>query len=274
MELLLLLLALWTAWMVVLFLAQRKMVFIGQSIAAPERPRVPPGAEVLALLLAGGETVEAWYLPAAGAAAESPGPALIFTHGNGELVDHWIGPFRLLAMQGVAVLLVEFPGYGRSGGRPGEGSITRAMVEGYDALATRPEIDEARIVAMGRSLGGGAAAALTRHRPVAALILKSSFTGLRGFARRYLAPSFLVRDVFDNVGAVTAFEGPVLVFHGRRDNVIPYAHGEALAAAAQNGRLVTWDCAHNDCPPDWEHFMDEIVGFLREHGIKRAEPVP
>lgn len=279
---------LYLAWTVALYLGQRNMIFVGRTLPAPPDPAPGPGVEIWWLPTSGGE-VEAWYHPPArggrdGAEGVSPPatgdpgsdpasvrsrpvPALVFAHGNGERIDDWTGAFRPLADRGVAVLLVEYPGYGRSEGVPTEASVTETMIAAYDRLAARPEVDPARIVGLGRSLGGGAVAVLSRHRPLRALVLQSTFTSVRTFAARYLVPSFLVRDPFDALQAVGAFEGPVLVAHGLRDQVIPYAHGERLAAAAVQGRLVTWPCGHNDCPLDWGAWLDELMDFLAAHDI-------
>jgi fermentation-respiration switch protein FrsA (DUF1100 family) len=123
-------------------------------------------------------------------------------------------------------------------------------------------VDAERVIAYGRSLGGGAAAQLAARRPVAGLVLVSSFSSVRDFARRYLVPPGLVRDPFDTVRVLRDFEGPVLIFHGRRDATIPYRHAEALARAAPGARLVSYDCAHNDCPPDFEAHWDDVVALL------------
>ena len=167
----------------------------------------------------------------------------------------------------MAVLLVEYPGYGRSAGSPSQSSITEAFVAAYDALIARKDIDASRIVLFGRSLGGGAVCALSIKRPSAAQILMSTFTSARSFAKRYLAPSFLVRDPMDNLAAVEQYEGPILVIHGRHDTVIPYSHGISLHKAARAGKLITYDAGHNDCPPDWEVFWKDIEAFLVENKI-------
>jgi hypothetical protein len=112
---------------------------------------------------------------------------------------------------------------------------------------------------------------------VAALVLQSTFTSVRSFAWRYLMPPFLVRDPFDNLAAVRGFTGPVLVIHGRRDGIIPFRHGEALAAAAREGSLVPLECGHNDCPPDWSAYLDILEAFLRGEGLlatPRSGPPP
>jgi pimeloyl-ACP methyl ester carboxylesterase len=210
--------------------------------------------------------VETWYLKAA-AADSRPGPAVIFAHGNGELIDYWPQELSPLAARGIGVLLVEYPGYGRSEGAPTQERIREVFTRAYDRLAAQPEVDRERIVLIGRSLGGGAACDLALKRPAAALVLLSTFTSLRTYAVRYLAPGFLIRDPFDNLAAVQQYAGPVLVAHGRFDMVAPFGHGRELSAAAHRGRLIAYDAGHNDCPPDWAVFREDLEGFLRGEGI-------
>jgi len=212
---------------------------------------------------------EAAFLPpraaaATGAGAESAFPVVIFTHGNGELIDHWVGPFAQLRRAGIGVLLVEYPGYGRSPGAPTQASITRAVVDAYDFLLQQPGVDARRIVAWGRSLGGGAACALALERPLAALVLESTFTSVRAMAGRFGLPGPLVVDPFDNLAAVTSLDVPSLILHGEHDPLIPVEHGAALAAAG-TAPLVRMPCGHNDCRDSFVHVLD----FLRARGIAR-----
>ena len=172
---------------------------------------------------------------------------------------------------GMGVLLVEYPGYGRSEGSPSERSIAEALSAGYDSLVARPDVDPDRIVLVGRSLGGGAICTLAGRRPSAALILMSTFTSIRTMAWRHLLPGFLVRDPFDNLAVVRDYPGPILIIHGTADGVVPYSHGLSLSLAASNSRLITYRCGHNDCPPDWPAFWYEAETFLRESGVLGPE---
>ncbi len=258
------------------FFLQRQMIFPGRYLSGPAEPgKGVRGLGRLWLPTSAGR-VEAWLLLPYGQAAAgeraSRFPAVIHTHGNGELIDHWPDLLDAYRRMGVALLLVEYPGYGRSEGSPSQQSITETVLKAYDTLASRPDIDPERIVVHGRSLGGGAACILLGQRKVAAAILESSFTGIRAFAVERLLPPFLVLDPMDNLRAVGQFAGPVLIIHGRRDDVIPYRHGKKLAAAARRGRLVTYDCAHNDCPPDRGKYWREISSFFEENGLLPKGP--
>ena len=232
-----------SAWVAATWVLQRAPMF-PRPPAAPVSPAT--GRSDVEIIRLGPEGVEAWYLPARN--VEGPAPALVFTHGNGELIDYWLEPFSSVPEWGVGVMLVEYPGYGRSGGQPSERSIGRVMAAAYDDLAARPEVDAGRIVAWGRSLGGAAACSLADQRDVAALILESTFTGVRPLARRFGIIGPLVRDPFDNLRVVEDFAGPVLVLHGEHDSIVPVAHGRALAQAAPAAELHVLPCGHNDCP--------------------------
>lgn len=229
----------------------------GGSQAGPSDPDVPSVPD----------TVEASGAAGDGGGSGS-GAAVLFFHGNGDFIDDWLEPFRGLAQRGLPVLLVEYPGYGRSTGSPTRASILATATAGFDRLAEREGVDPDRIVVMGRSLGGGVGAELTRSRPVAALVLQSAFTSVGSLAARsYYVPPFLVRDRFRTLEALRSYDGPVLVLHGRSDRIVPFSHGRRLADASERATLVPMECGHNDCPPAWDDYWDRIAGFLEDEDI-------
>jgi uncharacterized protein len=210
-----------------------------------------PGARHAWLESAGARTEAILLSPTSRVDAERP--LVIYTHGNGELIDLWVDQFAPLRDAGVSVLLVEYPGYGRSTGSPSEASIARTMTAAFDWAVTQPGVDRKHVVGWGRSLGGGAVCALARERPLAALVLESTFTSVRAIAwELFRIPGFLVRDAFDNLEVVRGFDGPILVLHGEGDRSIPVAHARALQAAAKNAVLKTLPCGHNDCDRPWD----------------------
>ncbi|TDI95643.1 MAG: alpha/beta hydrolase [Caldithrix sp.] len=213
--------------------------------------------------------VEAWFLPPKGDLSSESVPAVIVGHGNAQVIDHWPERVRGLQHLGFGVLLVEYPGYGRSEGEPSQESITTAFVAAYDNLVGRNNIDKSRIILFGWSLGGGAVCALAAERPSTALILLSTFKSIRSFAASFYLPGFIVRDPFDNLSVVREYSRPVLVIHGRADTMMPYyEHGVTLYEAAQNGEIISYDCGHNDCVENWDSFwQNDVATFLRKNGI-------
>jgi uncharacterized protein len=252
-------------WLAFLFVVQRRVAFPGTHRAPPRStPVAPASAEQLWLDTSFGR-VEAWLIAAPARAAA---PTAIYGHGNGELIDDWGSAMAALAAEGVNVLLVEFPGYGYSDGAPSRASIAETFEAAFDRLVARDDIDSTKIFAYGRSLGGGAAADLTRSRPIAALVLQSTFSSAAAMARgAALVPAFAVRDRFDNEVAVRETDVPLLVLHGRADEVIPFAHAERLAAARDGLSVVEIACGHNDCGRIWPQIVSEIERFLERQGL-------
>ena len=237
------------------------------SVEEPLDRGVPPGADLIWVETEAGERVESWFFPGLGRSAQSPGAALIFFHGNAQLLDHALEYAELYPTWGISVLLVEYRGYGRSGGRPSQTAIGRDMDAFHAALIARPEVDPARLIYHGRSLGCGVAADLTRRQPAQALILESSFTSLRAMFRRYGLPGFLARHPFDVLDVVERFDGPILLLHGTQDDIVPVAQARRLAAVAHHAELIEFEALH-DLPPDWPAHVGAIRDFLeREAGI-------
>ncbi len=265
-RILLIIVAIYCGYALLCFIFQRYLLYPGRGFASSSAiPATYNNIEKLWLETRFGRN-EAWFLPAKGA---HPGrhPAVLFFHGNGEIIDSLPGELEGFRKLGIAVLLVEYPGYGRSPGSPSEASITAAAVSAYDWLISRTDIDRNRIIAFGRSLGGGPVCALSRQRQLAALILQSPFTSTRPFARRYLLPGFLLRDVYDNRAALNVYNGPVLIMHGLHDDIVPVSHGKELARVARHASFVPLPCAHNDCPPDISEFWRLVGEFLQTNRL-------
>jgi fermentation-respiration switch protein FrsA (DUF1100 family) len=254
----------YVAYACVMYAEQRRLLFpiAGEHRHAYAGP-VPSGARLLQLPASYGR-VRALFLPAPSARAA---PAVLFTHGNAEVLEDLADSMSAVRALGVNVLLLEYPGYDGADGAPSQASIDEAATAAYDWLARQPQVDARAIVAMGVSVGGAPAAELTRLRPVRALVLLSTFTAVRGFAADYGLPGFLVRDDFDSAERVRDFAGPVFVAHGRADPVIPFAQGEALAKAARHGEFHAFDCGHVDCPYRGAAFASLLGRFLAAQGL-------
>lgn len=256
------------AWCAALFILQDSIVYPRHVIgpAPPESSR-PPGVDVWWIDTPAGTRVEAWFMLGRGRTPESPGPALIWLHGNAELIDHNLTPARLYARMGISVLLPEYRGYGRSEGTPSQAGITADLVRFRDRLAEMPEVDPDRLVYHGESLGSGFACALATERPPRAMVLNSPFTSVISMAARFLVPGFLVTSPLRSDRVLAMLDVPVLIFHGTGDDVVPIGHGRRLARVARRAEMVELDCGHNDLPPDWRTYMERVREHLERSGV-------
>ncbi|MCB2199988.1 alpha/beta fold hydrolase [bacterium] len=264
-SILVILLAGYVAYALFFLLTQRRKVFPRHRIPYDEVLIGPPeDAEVLWFSVEEGEA-EAWFFKPIGSVREQPWPLAVVAHGNGEVLDRWPWKVQSLRERGFAVLLVEFPGYGRSSGIVSQENVTSMMVQSYDEIIQRPEIDPQRVMYVGRSLGTGAVCALAAHRQPKALLLISPFTSIRDHAVRRLLPPILVKDPFDNLSVLREFDGDVMIVHGQKDRLNPLNQAERLNEAASNSRILIYpDAAHHNCPPDWIELWKECDSFFTD----------
>ena len=249
-----------------LYFSQTSMIYPGAKNSVDANPPRSQGAELFRVSTALGN-VEALFLPASPTVDNTRQPVVIFGHGNGEVIDYWLTALNGFRQRGIGVLLVEYPGYGRSTGSPSESSIRGAMDAAYDRIAVDPRVDRSRIFGFGQSLGGGAICLLAKDRMLRALILQSTFPSLDIFATEYWAPAFLLRDHFDNLSSVAHFRGPVLVIHGRDDRLIPWKQGQRLAAASANSTFRLYGCGHGCWDPEKLPFWRDALPFLLKAGV-------
>lgn len=255
-----------------IFSIQRSIIFPRRHIGTPEINEIPTNNIEKVWLSTSKGKVEAWYIAVKDSAEDKKRPVVIFSHGNAELIDYCVNDLSPYNTLGIDILLVEYPGYGRSEGKPSQRAIIETLTKAYDWLIENKDMDSSSIIAHGRSVGGGAACGLAKERKVRALILQSTFTDAKQFARGFLLPSFLVRDPFDNLSVVRSFEGPVLVIHGKYDEMIPYSNSVRLSNSAKNAKFITYNCHHNDCPPDFYKYWKDIQLFLTENEIIEDKP--
>jgi hypothetical protein len=261
--------ATWAGLCVLLFAARNRLLFPvrGSGTGAPASAGMPDGRRVT-IVTADGEQLAAWYLPPRDSTGRSG--AVLWLHGNGETVDG-LGPIlRGFRPPRAAMLAVDYRGYGGSSGHPTAAGVLRDAEAAFDWLAARPEVDAARIVVYGRSIGAAPAAHVASVRPAAGLILESAFTSLRAMVRRQFpwAPAALAPAAFDNLAALGRVTTPILLIHGDRDEVVPPAMGRALAASV-GARAELWiigGAGHNETyDAGGEEYVRRFHDFVARH---------
>jgi hypothetical protein len=210
------------------WLAQERLMFYPQPVSGSPAP--PPGwrVEEVSLRTRDGTLIAGVLLLPP---AERP-PLVIYYGGNAEEVTSFATD-AAHTYGNRAVLLVNYRGYGRSQGKPGEKSLVQDALELFDWAARRPDIDAGRIALHGRSLGTGVAVQLAAARPARCILLTSPFASARDVAREvypWLPVSLLMRHPFDSGRHAPALKMPALVLMGDADTLIPKHHSERLAS--------------------------------------------
>ena len=193
-----------------------------------------------------GERLHAWWIPAR---AKRLGPVLL-CHGNAGNIGDRVLHAELLTAAGFDVLLFDYRGYGKSTGKPDEEGTYRDARAAGICLREQPEVDPARVLYFGESLGGAVALDLALAEPPAGLVLLSAFTSVREMARVHypFLPAPAVPDAYPSLRRIKQLRAPLLVLHGERDDIVPVEQGHALHEAAEvPKRIETFPgLGHND----------------------------
>jgi fermentation-respiration switch protein FrsA (DUF1100 family) len=201
--------------------------------------------ESVAMNAGDGVRLHGWFLPA----AEARG-AVLYLHGNGGNISHRLLPLEVLNALGLAVLILDYRGYGESQGRPSESGTYLDAEAGWRYLTTERRIDAGAVVLYGESLGGAVATWLaTRVRP-AALILESAFTSVRDMASTHypiFPAGLMLRIHYPTLERIPKVACPVLVIHSPEDEIVPFEQGQRLfRAAATEKQFLKRSGGHND----------------------------
>ncbi len=196
----------------------------------PPRPQYGPN-------LPGFVTMGPPESPVAGVWSPVPGAtrAILFSHGNAEDLRHVHSRLAHFNRLGLSALAYDYPGYGRTPGKPSEASVYTAAETAFRYLTDDCGFSESNIVVVGYSIGSGPSCYLAEKYDVRGLLLYAPF---KSAVRVVTQVRILPIDPFPNIARIPRTRCPVLVFHGTEDKVIPFRHGRAVAkAAGERGRF-------------------------------------
>lgn len=182
-------------------------------------------------------------------AASAPKAALLICHGIGEIVEYWFPVQQLLAANGVASLVFDYSGYGRS-----TGSIdwSQCELDAVNAFEYLKRIAPSTPISMlGLSMGSGIAAAIIRKITPQRLFLCGSFTSYRAAACSIFLPRFLsaiVPPIWNSQETLRDCPLPVVIVHGEKDPLFPVQMAADLASACGHNAelIVVPNLSHNE----------------------------
>jgi fermentation-respiration switch protein FrsA (DUF1100 family) len=249
---------------IIVMLMALENFLVYHPVRAADDWHAPPDARVqdIEFHSADGVKLHGWWLP-----HDRPQGALLYCHGNagnlshrGEMVLAWGHHMKL------SVFIFDYPGYGKSEGKPNEAACYAAADAAYDWLVEQAGIPGDRIIIYGGSLGGAVAVDLAARRPCRALVLTATFTSVPDLAQKiypWLPARWLVRHRFDNLSKINRCTRPVFIAHGDRDSLIPISQGERLFAAANEPKrfFVLKDHDHYEGPD--RAFFAALCQFLK-----------
>lgn len=200
-------------------------------------------------------------------------PVLIYLHGNGSnLGGIAAGSFlERLKSFGLAVMVLDYPSYGKSTGTPSEATNVKAAQLGLDWIQT--QFPNRHVVVWGRSLGTGVATSFIAKNQdrLIGWVLTSPWYKLSELMEMHYGS--MVNSVSDKWKKANTYDQalnlqnntlPGLILHGDKDTLIPYEMGQRLFNGLTNQPVsfVTLNGReHNDVFGD-ETLWSSIQNFL------------
>jgi fermentation-respiration switch protein FrsA (DUF1100 family) len=144
---------------------------------------------------------------------------IFFAHGNAEDLGYIKSRLEKIRDLGFSVFAYDYRGYGTSEGTPTEKAAYQDIQTAYNYLTQTLKITPQQIIVFGRSVDGGSAVDVASKKPVAGLIVESSFTSI---FRVVVSVPLLPFDKFTNLDKIKKVNCPVLIIHGKSDEIIPF----------------------------------------------------
>jgi fermentation-respiration switch protein FrsA (DUF1100 family) len=200
------------------------------------------------------------------AVPDKPRGYLLWLHGNAGNISHrWPDFLSYASGQRLAVLLIDYRGFGSSEGSPDEAGVYRDSRAAWAYLMNQGAKPDNTLI-LGRSLGGAVALELASQVKPAGLILESTFFSLKEMVKKtvpVLPVHFLLKSKFPSDELIGDIDLPILFFHGTDDRVIPFKQGRNLAGLAKKERMrfvPVKGAGHNDLAATMGSVYFEEVG--------------
>ena len=231
-----------------IWLGQRRLMYFPHAPVPPPAAVGLANAEQVQFTTRDDVQLQAWFVPA----TQSPARATILVcNGNAGNRAYRAELAQAFRPHGVAVLLFDYRGYGDSTGSPDERGLALDARAAQRYLLSRPDVDPARLVYFGESLGAAVAVDLAAEHPPAALVLRSPFTSMvdvGGYHYPILPVRLLLRDRYATIDKITQVRAPLLVIAGDADTIVPLAQSRRVHDAARSAKafVVIKGADHND----------------------------
>jgi alpha-beta hydrolase superfamily lysophospholipase len=244
-----------------LYLWQRRMMYFPDS-------KKPSESQVRALGLQFWPDAGDAYRGFTGIVAPAAQKGLVVAfHGNAGGAVHRTYYVHALVPLGYRVVVAEYPRYG---GRPGELSERHIVEDAKETVRRAYEEFGGPVFLWGESLGCGVASAIAADSPVpvAGVVMITPWDSLPDVAQTlywYFPARWLMRDTYNNVRNLQAYDKPAAVVLAERDEIIPQKHSMRLyeSLAAPKRLWILEGAGHNSWPagPN-ETWWREVMNFV------------
>ncbi|MEL6588995.1 MAG: alpha/beta hydrolase [Bacteroidota bacterium] len=206
---------------------------------------------------------------------DSAAGLVLYFHGNADDLQRWGEYLTDLTEKGYAVLAIDYPGYGKSPGKPSEEGIYQATELAWQWALERYSPDQ--IVIYGRSLGSGAASYLSSQHAAQVLILETPFYSVPDVLRERFSIGIWWNDQyqFPNNQHIEQSQNEVFIFQGTSDRVVPYRSAIKLRPLLQSeNHFIIIDGGTHHNLSKFPLYHEQLTQILESTRTPESNPAP
>lgn len=189
---------------------------------------------------------------------------VLYFHGNRKNIERYAPSAVNFTRNKYEVWMIDYPGFGKSTGKRTEQIL-------YDDAATLYKMARARfskdsIIVYGKSIGTGIASQLASVKDCKRLILETPYYSIETMMSHYafIYPiSLMTKYHFPNDKYFKKIEVPVTLFHGTKDEIIPYIQSVKLVKENALANLITIEKGKHNNLNDSPLFHQQLDSLLQ-----------
>ena len=164
---------------------------------------------------------------------------ILLFHGNAGNLFNRVYKLNELNKLDLNILIISWRSFSGNKGKPTEKNLYHDAQEAVKWLKAQG-LDNKNIILYGESLGTGIAIELASKNNFGGIILESPFTSMADVAKLYypyLPVNLLLKDRYDTKSKIIDIRTPILIMHGKEDNIVPQKMGLELFEKANNPKF-------------------------------------
>ena len=188
---------------------------------------------------------------------------VLYFHGNTKNINHYAPFAPNFTRSGYEVWMIDYPGFGKSTGKREEQVLYNDALTLYKMAISN--VSAEHIIIYGKSIGTCIAAQLASIRECKRLILETPYYSMDALAKHYFFMYPVMPMTKYSLPTYEYFEyinAPITIFHGTKDEVIPYKHAQWLTDKKKGTELITISNGrHNNLAdfPLYQHKLDSVL---------------
>ena len=186
---------------------------------------------------------------------------ILFFHGNAGELHARVYKLNKFSEMNLNFLIISWRGFSGNNGKPTEKGLYQDANKAVEWLEQKG-INKKDIILYGESLGTGVATELAQDNSFAGIVLESPFTSIADAAKiyyPYLPIDLLIKDRYDSLKKIKNINIPILIMHGKKDDVVPFKMGIELFEKANNPKFSYF----SDKDDHMMEFNDQLINALR-----------